>query len=94
MNRVDELKHRIRTTLGAELVDVHDDSAQHRGHRGARGGAGHYSVVVVAERFAGMDRVERHRAVYDAVGDMMPSQVHALAVRAYAPEEWQAAQAR
>jgi BolA family transcriptional regulator, general stress-responsive regulator len=88
MDRIAELRRRITSTLGAERVEVQDDSAQHRGHAGARGGAGHYSVLVVAGSFAGMDRVTRHRAVYGAVGDMIPAEVHALVVRAYTPEEW------
>lgn len=91
MNRIEELRGRITSALGADVVDLQDDSAKHRGHAGARGGAGHYSVVVVASCFAGMARVDRHRAVYDAVGDMIPTQVHALAVRAFTPEEWQRA---
>lgn len=93
MSRIEELRDRITGALGADVVEVQDDSAEHRGHAGARGGAGHYSVVVVAGRFAGMGRVDRHRAVYDAVGDMIPLEVHALAVRAYTPEEWQRASA-
>jgi BolA protein len=94
MDRIAEIKRRITSALGAERVDVQDDSEQHRGHAGARGGAGHYSVVVVAGAFADMDRVARHRAVYGAVGDMIPTQVHALVVRAYTPDEWSAAAAR
>jgi len=90
MSRSEELESRIVTALGAEHVEVQDDSAQHRGHAGASGGAGHYTVVVVAEHFAGLDRVARHRAVYGAVGDMIPSQVHALVVRAHTPAEWRA----
>lgn len=93
MSRIDELRRRITSALDADVVDVQDDSAKHRGHAGARGGAGHYTVVVVTSRFAGMGRVDRHRAVYDAVGDMIPREVHALAVRAYTAEEWQRASA-
>lgn len=88
MSRIDELRSRITGALGADVVEVADDSAKHRGHAGARGGAGHYAVVVVSSRFAGMSRVDRHRAVYDAVGDMIPGEVHALQVRAFTPEEW------
>lgn len=91
MSRIEELQDRITSALGADIVQVQDDSEKHRGHAGARGGAGHYTVLVVAERFAGMGRVERHRAVYDAVGDMIPTQVHALAVRALTPDEWRPA---
>jgi len=93
MSRIEDLRNRITSALGADIVELQDDSAKHRGHAGSRGGAGHYSVVVVAARFAGMGRVERHRAVYDAVGDMIPGEVHALAVRALTPEEWQRADA-
>jgi BolA protein len=88
MTRSDELKQRIVAALAASHVEVQDDSAQHRGHAGARAGAGHYSVAVVAESFAGLDRVARHRAVYAAVGDMIPQKVHALVVRAFTPAEW------
>jgi BolA family transcriptional regulator, general stress-responsive regulator len=93
MSRTDELRARISTALGADIVEVQDDSAQHRGHAGASGGAGHYTVVVVAGRFAGMGRLDRHRAVYAAVGGMIPREVHALVVRAFTPEEWQKADA-
>jgi BolA protein len=90
MDRIEELKRRIATGVSAQRVDVQDDSALHRGHAGARGGAGHYTVSVVAESFAGLDRLARHRAVYAAVGDMIPGEVHALVVRAFTPDEWQA----
>ena len=79
---------RLRNGLEAEHVEVDDQSALHAGHAGARGGAGHFSVVVVSARFAGLDHVARHRAVYEAVGDMIPREIHALSVRSYTPEEW------
>lgn len=90
MSRIDEIRSRIAGALDAEHVEVQDDSEQHRGHAGASGGAGHYTVIVVAEKFSGLDRIARHRAVYAAVGDMIPSQVHALVVRAHSPDEWRA----
>ncbi|HEY8517489.1 MAG TPA: BolA family protein [Candidatus Binatia bacterium] len=89
MDRAAELERRIVEALEAEHVEVLDDSAQHRGHAGARGGAGHYTVIVVSRKLEGLDRVARHRAVYEAAGDMIPKQIHALSVRAYTPEEWQ-----
>jgi BolA protein len=88
MTREDRLVERLRTGLGAEHVALEDESARHAGHAGAAGGAGHYRVVVVAERFAGLDQVARHRAVYAAVGDMIPAEVHALSIRSLTPEEW------
>ncbi len=69
-------------------VDLRDDSASHAGHAGAAGGAGHFSVTVVSERFAGVARLARHRAVLDRVADLIPHPVHALAIRAYTPDEF------
>ena len=90
MTREERLLDRLRTGLGAEHVELEDESARHAGHEGARSGAGHYAVVVVAACFAGLDALARHRAVYAAVGDMIPSEVHALSIRAFTPEEWRA----
>jgi BolA protein len=88
MTREERLLDRLRTGLAAEHVALEDESARHAGHEGARGGAGHYSVLVVSARFAGLDPVARHRAVYAVVGDMIPNEVHALSIRSFTPEEW------
>ena len=82
----------IETRLAAALapltsITVRDDSAQHAGHAGAAAG-GHYSVTIVAAVFAGNARVARHRLVYDALADAMQRGIHALAITAYTPEEF------
>ena len=87
MNRVQQIETLLVRGLGATTVEVEDDSARHAGHAGARSGGGHFNVVVVADRFRGMTTIERHRAVYDAVDEMMPAEIHALAIRALSPDE-------
>jgi BolA protein len=81
----------LRTRLAAlapALVDIHDDSAEHAGHAGAAGGGGHFSLLIVSQTFSGKPRLARHRAILDHVGDLIPHPVHALAIKAYAPEEF------
>ena len=73
----------LRAALAPTHLNVHDDSAAHAGHAGAASGGGHYNVLIVSERFAGHSRVTRHRMVYDALRELFPSQIHALAVSAY-----------
>lgn len=73
--------------LSPSLIEIHDDSAEHVGHPGARGG-GHFSMVIVSEAFSGQPRIARHRAVLERVADLIPNPVHALAIQAYAPEEF------
>ena len=70
--------------LRMELVD---DSFKHAGHEGAKGGGGHYSLTIVSPQFTGKNTVARHRMIYAALGSMMQAQIHALAIRAYAPGE-------
>ena len=76
----------------AALEPVHlaleDDSAAHAGHAGAAGGGGHFSLVIVSQRFQGAASLARHRAVLDRLGDLIPHPVHALAIRAYTPDEF------
>jgi len=73
--------------LAPESVSVEDESAQHAGHEGAKSGGGHYRVLIVSQRFAGQPLQARHRMVYEALGPLMHKDIHALAIRAYAPGE-------
>lgn len=83
----DTLRERL-APLAPTLVDIHDDSAEHVGHAGAAAGGGHFSLTIVSKAFSGQSRLARHRAVLDRVGDLIPHPVHALAIQAYAPEEF------
>lgn len=81
----DRMRERL-AVLAPSLVDIEDESALHAGHAGARDG-GHYRLHIVATAFAGKTTVARHRLVYDALGDLMRSGIHALAIRAQTPDE-------
>ncbi len=85
--RVARIEARLRQQLAPESLEVIDDSAQHAGHAGARGGGGHFTVTLVSNRFAGLNPLQRHRLVYAALGDLMKTEIHALSVRALTPEE-------
>jgi BolA family transcriptional regulator, general stress-responsive regulator len=73
--------------LEPQAVELTDDSARHAGHPGARLGGGHYQLTVVSPHFAGKPRIERHRMVYAALGALMQREIHALALRTFAPGE-------
>lgn len=87
MTIAERLTRDLQSGLAAEHVEVTDQSARHRGHAGALEG-GHYDAVIVSTRFEGLGLVERHRAVYAALGDLRERRVHALALKTYTPEEW------
>ena len=82
---------RMRALLERELapleLSIEDDSHKHVGHAGARDGRGHFSVRVVSAAFAGLPLLARHRRIYAALGEMMQTDIHALAIQARAPQE-------
>lgn len=74
--------------LEPESLAVTDDSAAHAGHAGAApGGNTHWSVEIVSRAFEGKPTVARHRMVYAALGELMNNPIHALQIRALAPDE-------
>ena len=79
------------TTLLQDLsplsCQVEDESALHAGHAGAASGGGHYRVHLVSSRFEGLNRVSRHRLVYDCLGKLMKTEIHALALTLLTPAE-------
>ncbi|MFQ5698536.1 MAG: BolA family protein [Myxococcota bacterium] len=88
--RAERLDRCLRAALEPEHLEVVDESERHRGHPGAASGGGHFRVTLVARRFAGCSRLERHRLCYEALGSEMGREVHALALRTFTPEEWRA----
>lgn len=81
---IDELKTRLQA-LAPESLQVDDESHRHRGHAGSNGGA-HLKLTIVAGVFSGQATLIRHRLVYDALGDLMHTRIHALAIDARTPD--------
>lgn len=87
-NRADRIRSALVAQFAPARIEVVDDSAKHAGHAGAApGGQTHYSVLLVSEAFAGMNRVARSRAVHAALEAEFSSGLHALALTLRAPSE-------
>ena len=86
-DRVNQIEERLRTALSPLRLEIKDESAKHAGHAGARDGGGHFDVTIVAAQFAGQGLLQRHRLVYDALGEAMRKDIHALSIHALSPDE-------
>jgi BolA protein len=83
-----EMRRRLEAALDPSLLVLTDDSEQHRGHGGYNpAGESHFSLIIESAAFAGKSRVERQRMVHAALGDLLEERVHALSIRARAPDE-------
>lgn len=88
-SRVTMIRERLSDAFAPLKLEITDESHKHVGHAGARGGGGHYSVLVISDGFAGKTLLQRHRLVYEALGDAMEREIHALSIKALTPEEHQ-----
>ena len=75
------IRERLTTAFNPSILEVSDDSDQHRGHKGHGGGGRHFSVKIASTSFAGKSRVEAHRAIYALFKDLIPHEIHALQIK-------------
>lgn len=85
--RSERLRERIEAALAPGRLEIIDESHLHVGHAGARDGRGHFRVRLWSQQFAGLKPLARHRLVYEAVGELMETDIHALAIEVLSPEE-------
>ncbi|NHA14536.1 BolA family transcriptional regulator [Thioalkalivibrio sp. XN279] len=85
--RTEMIRRCLAEALAPEMLEIEDESHLHAGHAGARDGRGHFRVTVVSPRFAGLSRIARHRLVFAALEDLMHTDIHALTLQAFSPEE-------
>lgn len=85
-SRAELIRTRLTEAFAPEVLEIIDDSHKHAGHASAKGG-GHFAVHIVSPVFAGKSLVQRHRMVYEAMGDLMQHEVHALTIKAETPNE-------
>ena len=78
--RIDKFEQALRTAIQIDSLVIEDESHLHAGHAGAQGGAGHYRIHINSPAFKGLNRIQKHRLVYDALSAWMPHEIHALAI--------------
>ncbi len=88
-DREQQIRQRLKIAFEPNELLLKDQSQLHAGHEGAKEGKGHFDVTIVSTKFDGKSRIERHRMVYDALGTLLESDIHALRIKAYTPSEHQ-----
>ncbi len=85
--RIAKIRERINAALKPDALEIIDESHKHIGHAGAQDGRGHFQVTIVSDKFKGLSPIQRHRLIYDAVGDLMDTDIHALSIKAVASSQ-------
>jgi BolA family transcriptional regulator, general stress-responsive regulator len=81
----------ITEKLAATLVEIQDQSDRHKNHAGRKQApidSGHYDLLVVSPKFENLSLIQCHRLIYAVLAEQMQTQIHALSIRAYSPQQW------
>lgn len=87
IDRAKEIERLLTLSFAPSELQVKDQSHLHAGHAGAKEGKGHFEVKIVSDKFDGQGRLTRHRMVYDALGTLMDTDIHALRINAISPSD-------
>jgi len=87
VNRIEHIRATLDAALQPSALEIEDESHLHAGHAGAATGRGHFRLLIVSTAFAGLSPVQRHRRVYEALGGLMQTDIHALSIAAKTPDE-------
>ena len=79
--RITQMKNRLEAELSPTLLEIVDESHLHAGHAGAKSGKGHFRLAINSHRFRGIRPLQKHRLIYDALGEMMETEIHALTIQ-------------
>ncbi len=85
MTLVEEITSRLQS-LNPSTLQIEDESAMHAGHADNTGG-GHFKLKITSSHFSEKSQIMRHRIIYQALAELIPSKIHALSIHALAPDE-------
>lgn len=85
-NRIDQIRRRLEAAFEPETLEIYDESHLHIGHAGARDGKGHFRVRIISRQFSGLPLRRRHQMVYEALDQLMETDIHALSLVADSPD--------
>jgi len=82
MTTEEKIREKLTAALAPTQLIIDDNSYQHRNHKGAKeSGGGHFTIEIESSAFEGLTLIKRHQKIYAALGDMMVSEIHALAIK-------------
>ncbi|MFT5451498.1 MAG: BolA protein [Enterobacterales bacterium] len=79
--RITQMTQRLEAELSPSSMHIDDESHLHAGHAGAKSGRGHFRLTISSEKFKALRPLQQHRLIYDALGDLMETEIHALTIK-------------
>jgi len=83
--RIQMIKDKL-DSLNPIKIEIEDQGYLHVGHAGAKSG-GHFKLIIISECFKNKSLIERHKIIYDTLGSLMKTEIHALSIKAHSPND-------
>lgn len=80
-NRLVIIRQRLTEKLSPTHLEIIDETHKHKNHPGAKTGLGHFAITIASPKFSGKNSLQCHKLVYDALGELMQTDIHALKIR-------------
>ena len=80
-SRCDKMQQLLTDAFTPDKLEIIDDSHKHIGHAGAKSGKGHFTVIISSPLFSGKRPLQCHRMIYQALAEMMETDIHALSIK-------------
>jgi len=78
--RIKTIRERLTKALNPQELEVLNESQHHVGHAGANTGMGHFAISIQSPLFEGKTLIQQHRLIYEALGTLMQTDIHALRI--------------
>ncbi|MBL7686264.1 MAG: BolA family transcriptional regulator [Deltaproteobacteria bacterium] len=85
---IEKMRGLLKESFHPLFIEIQNDTIKHIGHKGAQPGKGHFKLTMVSEKFEGKKLLEQHRMVKELLHPLFGTEMHALQMNLYAPEEW------
>ena len=82
-----EIKQQLQKNLELHHFELKDFTGRHLNHKLHEGGF-HLEAVIVSKNFDGLNLIDRHKKVYEAIGELMKHEIHALSMKTHTKSEW------
>lgn len=79
--RIERMQQLLTKAFTPYSLQINDDSHLHVGHAAARTGKGHFNLIIDAKPFYSLPLIKAHQMIYQALGDMMQDDIHALSIQ-------------
>lgn len=80
-DKIHLIRERLSKSFDPDQLEIIDDSDKHIGHAGHAGGGRHFTIIICSTKLNKLPRVHAHREVYALLSDLIPNEIHALAIK-------------